>query len=191
MSARALLFAPASLIALQAGVVQVHGALFDAFLKIDTIQGESLDADHKGWIEVSSFQWGVGRGTVNATGGGGGAGKVSFSDLTVGKVTDKTTPDLVSHCASGEHIKSAVLEVVSHKLKIDANGGSGETVLLRLTLTEVLVSSVQESGQKLDTPSESLSLNFGKIEVSNGGAGGGGTGTTTTGVIGTVDETGN
>ncbi len=34
-------------------------ALFDAFLKIDGIKGESADAKHKGEIDVMSFSWGL------------------------------------------------------------------------------------------------------------------------------------
>ena len=32
---------------------------FDAFLKIDGIEGESLDAKHKDEIDVLSFHWGI------------------------------------------------------------------------------------------------------------------------------------
>ena len=32
---------------------------YDAFLKIDGIEGESNDKTHKGEIELSSFSWGV------------------------------------------------------------------------------------------------------------------------------------
>ena len=32
-------------------------ALFDAFLKIEGIEGESPDAKHKGEIQLESFSW--------------------------------------------------------------------------------------------------------------------------------------
>ena len=32
---------------------------FDAFLKLDGIEGESNDKTHKGEIEISSYSWGV------------------------------------------------------------------------------------------------------------------------------------
>jgi len=31
----------------------------DIYMKIDNINGESQDANHKGWIKVSSFSWGA------------------------------------------------------------------------------------------------------------------------------------
>ena len=34
-------------------------ALFDAFLKIDGIEGESQDAKHKSEIQLESFSWGA------------------------------------------------------------------------------------------------------------------------------------
>ena len=49
---------------------------FDAFLKIDGIDGESTDKTHPGEIEISSFSWGVSNpSSVGGRGGGGGAGK--------------------------------------------------------------------------------------------------------------------
>jgi type VI secretion system secreted protein Hcp len=31
---------------------------FDAYINIDGIPGESLDASHQGWIEITSYQFG-------------------------------------------------------------------------------------------------------------------------------------
>jgi type VI secretion system secreted protein Hcp len=52
----------------------------DIFLKIEGIEGEANDPDHKGSIEVMSWTWGATqRGTVHQ--GGGRAGKSSVHDL--------------------------------------------------------------------------------------------------------------
>ena len=54
----------------------------DIFAKLGDIKGESLDDKHKDEIEVLSFSWGLtSPGTITG-GGGGGAGKVSFQDLS-------------------------------------------------------------------------------------------------------------
>ena len=45
---------------------------FDTFLQIDSVQGESTDDKHKGWIEVFSFSHGVaqsGAGAISSTAG--------------------------------------------------------------------------------------------------------------------------
>lgn len=31
----------------------------DAYLQIEGIKGESMDAEHKGWIEIARLHWGV------------------------------------------------------------------------------------------------------------------------------------
>lgn len=33
----------------------------DLYLKIDGINGESQDSNHKGWIDIDSFSWGQAR----------------------------------------------------------------------------------------------------------------------------------
>ena len=39
------------------------------FLKYGTIKGETPQVTHKEWIEISSFQFGVGRGISSGVGG--------------------------------------------------------------------------------------------------------------------------
>jgi type VI secretion system secreted protein Hcp len=113
-------------------------ALVDYFLKIDGIAGESQDAKHKGEIEIESFSWGVSQTGAHAAGGGGGAGKVHFHDLTITKTVDKASPNLFLKCASGEHIKQAVLTV--------RKAGERQEDFLRVTFSDVLISSFQDGG---------------------------------------------
>jgi len=65
------------------------------FLKVEGINGESKNANHKQWIDVFSFNWGARQPGNMAVGGGGGAGKVNFRDLTVQALIDKATPALL------------------------------------------------------------------------------------------------
>lgn len=53
----------------------------DMYLKVDAVTGESADSNHNGWIDIQSFNWGASQPGNMAVGGGGGAGKVQFSDL--------------------------------------------------------------------------------------------------------------
>ena len=55
----------------------------DIFAKIGDIKGESLDDKHKDEIEVLSYSWGVSHAGAIESGGGGGAGKASFHDLSL------------------------------------------------------------------------------------------------------------
>ena len=132
-------------------------ALFDAFLKLDGIKGESADAKHKGEIDIESFSWGLTQTAVSATGGGGGAGKVHISDIAVTKKTDASSPLLMLNCANGAHIKEATFVV--------RKAGGEQLEYLKIKLTDVLVSSYKSHGVQVTGAGTPV----------GGGSGGGGT----------------
>jgi type VI secretion system secreted protein Hcp len=134
---------------------------YDAFLKLDDVNGEVQDSQFEKWIEVESFSWGISQTGTNASGGGGGAGKVSFQDLHITKHTDKASAALFQKCATGQHFIKGELQV--RKAGGDASGAS--SVFMKIELNDVLVSSVEFEGavQGDDRPSEDVTLNFGKI----------------------------
>ncbi|HAF13941.1 MAG TPA: type VI secretion system tube protein Hcp, partial [Blastocatellia bacterium] len=80
-------------------------AVTDFFLKLDGIKGESTDSKHKEELEIESFSWGAtNSGSFsNAPGAGGGTGKVNFQDVHFTKKADKSSADIMFHCASGKH----------------------------------------------------------------------------------------
>ena len=82
---------------------------FDCFLKLDGIEGESHDSKHKNEIDVQSWSWGQSQTGTHGSGGGGGAGKVSMQDFHFVMGVNKSSPKLMLACATGEHIKKAVL----------------------------------------------------------------------------------
>ena len=133
-------------------------AAVDYFLKIDGIDGESLDAKHKGEIDVASWSWGESRTGSLATGAGGGAGKVQMQDFHFSARTSKASPKLMLACATGEHIKKAVLTCRKA-------GGDQQVEFLKYTMSDCLISSYQIAGQQSDIPEDSPSLNFAKIEI--------------------------
>jgi type VI secretion system secreted protein Hcp len=130
----------------------------NAFLAIDGIEGESTDASHPKTIEIDSWSFGETQ-SATTSGGGGGAGKVSMQDFHfITKTVDKSSPKLFLVGASGEHIKDATLFV--------RKAGSNSDYL-KIKLTDILVSSYQTGGSSSsDIPTESVSLNFAKIEFS-------------------------
>jgi type VI secretion system secreted protein Hcp len=139
----------------QASTTAVSSA--DYFLKIDGITGESRAKGHEGQIDIESFSWGASNTGTAATGGGAGAGKVKFSDFSFSKMLDKASPLLMQAVASGKRIKTVTLYGTA------AGEGNGQTYLT-ITLTDVLVSSFNESGSGGGgAPQDSLSLNFTKI----------------------------
>lgn len=129
----------------------------DMFLKLDGIKGESKDAKHKDEIHIESFSWGMSQTGAHNVGGGGGAGKVSVQDINVTKFVDKSSPELMLCCASGKHIKEALISV--------RKAGEKPLEYLKIKLTDILVSSVQHSTGGHELLAESLSLNFAKFQV--------------------------
>ncbi len=130
----------------------------DYFLKIDGIEGESTDSKHRNEIDLYSWSWGAAQTGTFAVGGGGGAGKVSVQDFHFVKKMDKASPKLLLACATGEHIKTAVLTC--------RKAGKEQQEFLKIKLSDVLVSSYQTSGSEASDalPMEDISLNFAKIE---------------------------
>src|SRR3977135_2623830 len=113
-------------------------AVFDAFLKIDGIEGESADAKHKGEIDLHSFSWGESNAGTFSVGGGGGAGKVSMQDLHFTMKINKASPKLFLACASGEHIKKATLTC--------RKAGKDQQEFLKYDMNDILISSYQTGG---------------------------------------------
>ncbi|MBW8783927.1 MAG: type VI secretion system tube protein Hcp [Novosphingobium sp.] len=129
----------------------------DMFLKLDGILGESPDSKHKDEIEIDSFSFGVQQHGSSSHGGGMGAGKASFTDFHFSKKADKASPVLMEKCAKGDHIPSAVLIV--------RKAGGDQQEFYKIKMSNVLISSFQNAGPGNDSiPSESLTLNFSKLE---------------------------
>ena len=116
-------------------------AAVDYFLKIDGVEGESTDEEHKGEIDVESFSWGVVQ-TAARAGSGGEASRPKFNEFTIKKTTDKASPVFFRNCCAGAHYKTATFVGEAS----DFEGGRRQ--LLKLTFTDVLVSSYQSGGEQ-------------------------------------------
>lgn len=133
----------------------------DMFLMLKGISGESQDAKHKGEIDIDAFTFAVNQAGSAARAGGSGSGKAEFADIHIVKQIDKSTPTLVNHCATGEHIPTALITV-----RKAGGGKDGGKEYYKITLTDVLVSSVSNSGNNSsDVPMEEVSLNYGQIDI--------------------------
>jgi len=133
-------------------------AAVDYFLKIDGIPGEAADSKHKDEINLLSFSFGVSQAGTMVFGGGGGAGKAAFQDFHFMMNVNKATPKLFLACATGEHIKSAILTC--------RKAGKEQQEYLKVKFSDLLVSSYQGNGDgnANHLPVDSISLNFSKIE---------------------------
>ena len=135
--------------------------MFDAFLKIDGIPGESTDDKHKDWIEVLSFNFGMEQpsSATDSSAGGGTTERVNIEDLAVVKHLDKASPKLYELCCTGKHIKDATLEL--------CRAGGDKTKYLEVKMEQVVISRAHPGGKAEGSdgfPTESISFNFGKVK---------------------------
>ena len=131
----------------------------DMFLKLEgEIEGEAQDAKHKGAIDVLAWSWGLSQSGSFHVGGGGGAGKASFQDISITKWVDKASPILMLYAANGDHFKSAELIV--------RKAGKDPLEYLKFKFNKVLVTSVSTGGSGgEDRLTENISLNFAQVEM--------------------------
>jgi type VI secretion system secreted protein Hcp len=129
----------------------------DIFAKIGDIKGESLDSKHKDEIEVLSFSWGVANPGSVTHGGGGGAGKPTFQDLSIVHHIDKATPALLKACATGTHLKEAT---ITHR-----KAGKGQQEYLIVNLNDIIITAVSHGGTAGQLPDETVSLAFAKVDL--------------------------
>ena len=130
----------------------------DFFLKLDGINGEATDQNHKNEISVLSWSWGASQTSTVSGGGGSGAGKASLADLHIIKAYDAASVPLFKSLLAGKHIANGVL--TANKTG-SADGGKP---FLKVTLTELFVTSVQSSGSS-EIPTESVSFSYASVKV--------------------------
>ncbi len=133
----------------------------DMFLNMGaTIKGETQDSAQKaaGDIDVLAWSWGLSNSGTFHTGGGGGAGKANFQDISVTKYLDKASTAIMIAAAKGSHIPVAKLLV--------RKAGEGQQKYLEITMTKVLVTSISTGGSGgEDRLTENISLNFAEVKV--------------------------
>ncbi len=127
-------------------------------MQIDGIKGNVTATGHEGWIELTSFVSGVGR-NISGTSPGKQSNRESaapsFSEISVTKDTDETSPLLFAEACVGKS-KTVTIHFCE----------TGDTALLtylEFDLSDVLISGFSVNAGGSGHPSESLSLNFSKI----------------------------
>ena len=134
------------------------------YMSYGAVTGDVSEAGHVGWIELNSIQWGVGRGVSSPVGATADreSSSPSVSEVTITKDQDVSSNGLLTETFNGD------------------GGGNGETVKIDMVRTQsgqqvvyqtIVLYNVIISGYSTssggDRPSESLSLNFVKISVTN------------------------
>jgi len=130
----------------------------DIFLKIEGIKGESKDDQYKEQIEVQSYSFGLTQAGTFAFGGGGGAGKAQFQDISFAARVSKASPMLFLKCANGQHLPGATLSA--------RKAGERPLEFLQIKLNDVIITSYQNGGSSGSDslPVDQFSINYAKIE---------------------------
>jgi len=100
---------------------------YDMFLKINSIPGESVDGEHKGWVDVISWSQEIRQPTTYM-------GGVEYSEIIILKEIDKASPKLYEALSKGEHIDEVEIAMVNPNNK---------TASMTIVLEDVMISAVE------------------------------------------------
>ncbi len=131
------------------------------YLKLGKYEGNVTTSGYEKQIECNSIQFGVGRSIMTPTGSALSreSSNASVSEVTFTKSLDNCSTELfASACVGKEAGMKAEFTFIQ-------TGDPGEKYLV-ITLENVLISGYSASSGG-DQPSESISLNFTKISITN------------------------
>ncbi len=120
--------------------------MFDYFLKIPGIEGESVRYQHQGEIELERFSWSEEQ----------GAGMVQLREAECMAPISKASPRLLLACAAGERFERA--EVICSPQMHES------PVAFKLIFSMVLVAAYEIVGEPGGVPKERVKLQYGKVE---------------------------
>jgi type VI secretion system secreted protein Hcp len=134
-------------------------AVVDMFLKLDGVDGESQDKDHKNEIDIQGFK--LSSKSPRDASTGQATGKVRFTNLTIRSNIEKGTAKLFDKLTKNEKISSAVL--------VCRKAGKEQFTYFKITLTDCFLARVEVGagggdGSSLIPPCE-FDIEFGKIEI--------------------------
>ncbi len=120
-----------------------------------SITGNASQKDHVGWIPLSSVKIPTERDGVNTSPGNvtdRTTSQVDFKDVEITKPMDKASPDLMKWNISG----------ATYTVTIEICKEDGQ-VVLRLTLSDVLLTNYDQESDEEGKVEENLSLDFTKV----------------------------
>ena len=127
------------------------------YMNWDGVPGDVTTQGFEKWIELQSFQWGVGRGIGSAMSGQASreSSIPSVSEIVVTKRMDGSSPGLWTDSVAGQ-----LNTTVKIAFTTTSQGATTQFLNYELTNTGLSGYSLSSGG---DMPTESLSLNFTKV----------------------------
>jgi type VI secretion system secreted protein Hcp len=131
------------------------------YMKLDGIKGDVTEATHKDWIQLNSFQWGLGRGisSPKSSASDRESTEASISEITVSKPVDEASTNLMRAALWGRG-KNATIHFTR------TGDDKSQVAYMEYKLENVLLSGMSANSGG-DRPTETLSLNFTKFEFQN------------------------
>jgi type VI secretion system secreted protein Hcp len=122
-----------------------------------TIEGETLDSDHKLWVDIETFSWGEYHEATFDKGGGGSSGAARPLDFNFVKKVDSASHTLFQALVQASHVETVNLEIIK-----TASGGE-KYAWYQVELSPVMITHIQSSGSG-DPYMESVTLAYGKAK---------------------------
>src|SRR3981081_4227872 len=131
----------------------------DMFLALTDVQGESLDASHRGEIEIHDWKWKVFHVAPFRLSEADGTKQGSADHITIDKWFDRASVTLMNLCTHGKQIAKG-------KITCRKNDGDRKVEYLKIELTDVKIEHVQwfGKGEAHGIP-EQVELSFFKFKV--------------------------
>jgi type VI secretion system secreted protein Hcp len=126
------------------------GGNTNLYLKLGTIQGDSVNDRHAHEIDVDTLAWGVANPTVSAKG-------ASFSQITVTKGIDSASPKLMTASAGGTDLGNATITAT----KV----GGDEFKFATIDLEHVFLSSFNQTANRTCGFDEKIQLLYTKVTL--------------------------
>ena len=131
----------------------------EMFLKLDGVEGESLDQTHAREIEIQSWNWETTNQVRWDVNQGGQSTKVEVKEIHVDKICDKASVILYQNCVTGKHIPNA-------KITCRKNDGDQKVEYLIVDLRDVMVSKVEWKGDGSNQSlNETVKLSFAEFKL--------------------------
>ena len=136
--------------------VSAYMYIDDAFRPIGS--GSTGRHDQNGF-EVKDFSFNVANHAAIGSARGGAGGKSTFHEFTITKQVDSASPAFLKSCYTGAHYKTVVIQMRK------AGGEATPKTYLQYTFKLVFVSNYQWSGRGDKTPSETITFQFGSMDI--------------------------
>jgi len=124
------------------------------------IKGESLDKDHKDWIEISSWSHLIRqpRSATASTAGGHTAERCEHGEMVFEKDIDVVSPQLFQSCSGGTTFSNVTIEFMR------ADGDGKRVKYLEIQLQNAIVASVAPSVVGEGLPTETFTLKYAAVQ---------------------------